>query len=200
MNNLAVRSMQSADVETVVAVHLAAFQGFFLTFLGPAFLRELYRAIMADPSGMAYVYEQAGQIVGFVAGTDQPAGFYRRILCQRWWCFGLALIKPILLRPSIGPRLLRAFKVSQQVKVVPGIGTLMSIAVSPAVQAKGVGKALVNAFLQEATYRKLKQVNLTTDRLNNQATNHFYQKLGFTCARFYVTPEGRAMNEYVINL
>lgn len=43
-------------------------------------------------------------------------------------------------------------------------------------------------------------MDLTTDRDNNEATNSFYQKLGFVCERTFMTPEGRAMNEYVIDL
>ena len=47
---------------------------------------------------------------------------------------------------------------------------------------------------------RLKQVNLTTDRLGNDAANRFYQQLGFTRSRTYVTPEGREMQEYLIDL
>jgi ribosomal protein S18 acetylase RimI-like enzyme len=77
---------------------------------------------------------------------------------------------------------------------------LMSIAVLPETQGKGIGQALVRAFLDEAARRGLCQVDLTTDRDHNEATNCFYQNLGFTCERTFTTPEGRAMNEYVINL
>ena len=76
----------------------------------------------------------------------------------------------------------------------------MSIAVSPPMQGSGIGKALLRTFLQEARRRGLKQVNLTTDRLGNDAANRFYQQLGFTRSRTYVTPEGREMQEYLIDL
>ena len=57
-----IRPMQAADVDQVVAVHMEAFPGFFLTCLGPAFLREFYAAVAGDPSGLAYVHEQSGRI------------------------------------------------------------------------------------------------------------------------------------------
>lgn len=198
--NLTIRSAQHTDVDSVVTVHLEAFQGFFLSFLGSAFLRELYKAILADPSGMGYVCEQSQQIVGFVFGTDQPAGFYGRLLRRRWWRFGLASVVPVLRRPSVILRLLRAFRMPQQASHESGVGTLMSIAVSPGMQAKGVGRALVHAFLQEAARRQLKKINLTTDRRDNDPVNHFYEKQGFSMAHSFVTPEGRPMNEYVIEL
>ena len=76
----------------------------------------------------------------------------------------------------------------------------MSIAVLPNAQGKGAGKLLVSAFLEESKRRGLSQVNLTTDRNNNEAANHFYQKLGFSLSKSYTTPEGREMNEYAIDL
>ena len=200
MADRSIRTMQLTDVDAIVAVHLGAFQSFFLSFLGPAFLRELYAAIVRDPSGISYVCEQDGQIRGFVAGTTQPSGLYRRLLRQRWWRFGLASVWPALKRPLIIPRLLRAFRMPRQSPSGTGIGTLMSIAVSPPMQGSGIGKALLRTFLQEARRRGLKQVNLTTDRLGSDAVNRFYQQLGFTRSRTYVTPEGREMQEYLIDL
>jgi len=76
----------------------------------------------------------------------------------------------------------------------------MSIAVLPERQGQGIGQALVRAFLSEAARRGLNKVNLTTDRVANDAANVFYQRLGFVCRRHFVTPEGRQMNEYVIDL
>lgn len=199
-NAITIRRVEPSDVSTIVNIHLAAFPGFFLTFLGPAFLREFYQAIASDPSGIAYVGEQSGRVVGFVVGTDQPAGFYRRLLRRRGWRFGLASVGAVLRRPAVVPRLLRAFSMPHQAASLAEAGTLMSIAVLPVCQGSGVGQALVKAFLQEAARRNLNQVNLTTDRINNEATNGFYQRLGFICVRSFITPEGRAMNEYVIEL
>lgn len=195
-----IREMTLSDVPTVVQVHLVGFQSFFLTFLGSAFLRELYMATLDDPSGISLVAEEEQTICGFVTGIVQPSGFYRRLLRHRWWRFALAAVLPVLKRPSIIPRLLRAFSMPTQATQQEGRGTLMSIAVLPEMQGKGMGQVLVRAFLQEAMQRGLRQVDLTTDKDSNEATNRFYQNLGFTCERSYITPEGRAMNEYVIDL
>jgi ribosomal protein S18 acetylase RimI-like enzyme len=194
------RKMTLDDVPAVVKVHLESFPGFFLTFLGKSFLRELYSAILADQDGIGFVAKIDNNIAGFVAGTSQPAGFYRRMLCQRWWRFAFASVIPVLKRPIIVPRLLRAFSMPEQVTHQDKRGTLMSIAVLPGSQGAGVGRALVLAFLDAAAKRGLHQVDLTTDRDNNAAANQFYQNLGFVCVRSYLTPEGRAMNEYVFEL
>jgi hypothetical protein len=59
---------------------------------------------------------------------------------------------------------------------------------------------LAGAFLEESRRRGLGQIDLTTDRLDNNAVNGFYRELGFVCERCYTTPEGREMNEYVVDL
>ncbi len=56
------------------------------------------------------------------------------------------------------------------------------------------------AFLQGAAARGLTKVDLTTDTNDNEEVNAFYQKSGFTCVRSFLTPEGREMNEYLIDL
>ncbi len=197
---IAIRAMLPQDIPSVVDVHLQAFQNFFLSSLGHAFLQELYTSILNDPSGMSYVAIVEGQLIGFVAGTDQPAGFYRRLIKQRWWRFGLASILPVLRQPTIIPRLLRAFTMPQQVARGDQIATLMSIAVLPETQGQQLGKKLVSAFLEECRRREINQVNLTTDRLKNDFVNEFYLRMGFQCINSFTTLEGREMNEYQIIL
>jgi len=192
--------MDINDVNAVVKVHLSSFQGFFLTFLGHQFLSELYAGIVADSTGIAFVYREEARVLGFVAGTSQPAGFYSRLLHRRWWRFASASLIPILKNPLIIPRLLRAIRKPQDDPNQPDTGTLMSVAVSPEAQGRGLGQALVKAFLEEAAERGLKHVDLTTDKNNNDSVNQFYQRMGFRCSRNFVTSEGREMNEYVIGL
>ena len=195
-----IRNMDICDVPSVVALHLGSFSGFFLSFLGPAFLRELYTATLADPSGIGLVADNGENICGFVTGTSQPSGFYSRLARRRWWRFGWAAVGPVLKRPLIISRLFRAFSMPEQVTQEERCGTLMSIAVLPAHQGKGIGQALVREFIEIAARRDLRRIDLTTDRTDNDATNRFYRNLGFTCERTFATPEGRQMNVYVIDV
>lgn len=195
------RSAEPADILGVVSVHLSSFQGFFLTFLGPRFLTELYSAIQEDPSGIALVTQsEKGSLSGFVFGTTQPTGLYRHLLKRRWWRFGWAALPAFLRSPSILRRLIRAFSMPGQELPAEHCGTLMSIAVDPNAQGQGIGKALVRAFLREAKKRGLQTVNLTTDAVNNDSTNAFYRSQGFVLHQTYSTPEGRPMNEYLFRL
>ena len=153
-----------------------------------------------DQSGIAIVYED-DRVSGFVVGTVQPSGFYKRLIQKRWWKFGLASIRPVICKPSIIPRLLRAFTLPADLaNAQTNTGTLMSLAVLRDCQGKGIGKQLVSAFLASCQKRQVEAVNLTTDANHNHAANELYINMGFTCARTFSTPEGRLMNEYVIGI
>jgi predicted N-acetyltransferase YhbS len=190
-----IRAMRSGDAGAVTAVHLAAFPGFFLSFLGARFLRELYRAIVDDEEGIAFVAEAEGRVIGFVAGSGS-AGFYRRAARRRWFRFALASLGALLRKPSIARRLLRALYAPPRTSSEGAL--LMSLAVDPSVQRSGAGALLTRAFVDEARRRGASAVVLTTDKLGNDAVNAFYRAQGFAAAAGYVTPEGRAMNEYIL--
>jgi ribosomal protein S18 acetylase RimI-like enzyme len=200
MENPHLRAMGTADIASVVLIHRQAFSGFFLTGLGEPFLRELYAGILADPSGICFGYQTGGELKGFVAGTDAPVGLYARLLRRRWWRFALASIRPCLSQPWILPRLLRGLKTPRRARPLDGHGLIMSLAVLPAQQGKGVGRALIGGFLDEATRRGLTTIKLTTDAVHNEAANRFYCRAGFELTQVIATPEGRRLNEYAIDL
>lgn len=196
---LQVRPMAAADTPAVVAIHLAAFPGFFLTFLGPRFLRLLYAEAVACGE-IALVAESAGRPVGFVMGSAQPGGFYGQLVRRRLVGFALAALPAVARRPGIALRVARALRRPAEGRKPEGTATLMSLGVDPATQGLGAGRALVQAFLAEAGRRGARKVDLTTDQAGNERTNRFYAALGFRVARTIVTPEQRILNEYEIDL
>jgi ribosomal protein S18 acetylase RimI-like enzyme len=192
--------MNTNHIDDVVAIHLAAFDGFTLSILGEGFLKEFYMGVLDDPTGVAYVITDQQDLVGFVAGSTQPKGFYRRMLTRKWWRFGFAALPSVFVNPRIIPRVLRAFSMPNEPLPHPNCATLMSIAVNPALQGRGAGKQLVTGFLDSALSRDVEAVNLKTDAENNDKVNQFYIKMGFELFRTFSTPEGRLMNEYVYYL
>lgn len=188
------------DLECIVTIHMESFQNFFLSQLGPRFLRVFYNSILKDPCGIAYMYYDQSEICGFVFGTSEPDGFYRRLLKKKWFRFASASVIPTIRNPAIIPRLLKALTKPYQFQAKPNSSLLMSIAVSKDAQRKGIGKQLVKAFLDESRRRKLSFVTLTTDGTNNDEVNCFYQNIGFNKNREFKTKEGRLMNEYIYKL
>jgi ribosomal protein S18 acetylase RimI-like enzyme len=191
--------MGAPDVPRAVRVHVAAFPGFFLSFLGPRFLRLFYgEAVLLRE--VVLVADLDGAVVGLVMGSTHPGRFFKALLRRRLLGFALAAAPAVLRRPSVALRVARAlFKPSQAAKV-EGTATLMSIAVGPEAQGLGAGKALVLAFIDEAARRGAVKVDLTTDKVDNERTNAFYRALGFRVAREIVTPEQRTLNEYELDL
>ena len=197
--DIRIRPMQDRDLEQIVAVHNLSFRGFFLTFLGPRFLKLLYQNIGSDAEGVVLV-ASSEQVEGFVAGVMRQSGFYRRLVRHHKWAFARASLGAVLRKPSIAPRLLRALRRPTEAQASAAEACLMSIAVRPEVAGQGLGQQLIKDFCRELSGRGVPAVCLTTDRDDNERVNQFYQRLGFQLHQVFVTPKGRAMNEYVISL
>ncbi len=199
---LTLRAASERDLNAVVRVHQQAFKGFLMTLLGPRFLRGYYQCVLEYALPIFLTAEHEGQIVGFVAGFVNPPRFYRQ-LRQRKLSLALAAASYLIWRPHLWRRALNSLRRAENLSSSddePTLAELASIGVSPLAQGTGVGRQLVQEFLQQARKQGVQEVVLTTDAHNNDAVNAFYQRLGFTCTRqFYHTPE-RLMNEYRIRL
>lgn len=191
--------LKQSDVKSVVDVHMRSFPDFFLTFLGPRFLKEFYASFLVDDEGMGFaaIDEESGQIVGAIVGPVVPDGYFKRLLKRRFLVFCFASMSAVLKRPKVIKRLLRAVFYRGESPQGPKRSLLSSIAVSPDAQGKGVGRMLVTRWTQEAKSRGSNGCFLTTDADGNEAVNMFYQKLGWKIESNYATPEGREMNRYV---
>ena len=195
-----IRRMELDDIDQVVGVHLESFPGFFLSFLGPGFLKVYYRAACLDREGICLVASNEKRDVrGFVVGSSSPGGFYRRIFIRHFLGFLLNVLRAVANRPSIIGRLIRtaARAAGEQ---PPGCAGLFSIAVSPAAQGQGVGRDLVRGFIHQADDRGCRRVSLTTDSQGNDRVNDFYRSLGFAATGELITPEGRRMHQYTLEI
>ncbi len=195
-------TIKAAHIREIVDVHMRAFPGFFLTFLGPKFLSEFYSSFTRDPMGVGLVAEDAatGKVLGIIVGPLSPEGYFKRLLKQRWWAFCVASIKAVLKRPSSAKRLFRALLYRGQAPIGRPRSLLSSIAVAPKAQGQGIGKALVGAWIEEIHRRGSNGCYLTTDADGNNKVNSFYQKLGWKLETTYKTPEGRTMSLYILDL
>ena len=199
-NHLEIRPMLESDIEAVVEIHLKAFPGFFLSFLGRRFLVLLYRCIRAAPEGIVLVAAGDDGIHGFAAGVTSQTSFYKRLLRRHWWSFATSAVGAAVRSPSVIPRLVRALRRPAEAGQSAAAAALMSIGVRPESGGKGVGGRLLDAFCDQMAARGVASVCLTTDRDDNAPARRFYEKNGFHFANSFVTPEGRAMIEYVRTL
>jgi ribosomal protein S18 acetylase RimI-like enzyme len=195
------RVFQKSDVGQVVALHVKCFPGFFLSSLGPRFLTLFYSGLVESPDNIGLVLlDKEGKLGGFVAGSSNPRGFYKRLLKRDWYKFAFASLGVVMRNPAILRRIARAIHHPGNNPVGDEVAGLFSVGVGPEIQRTGAGQRLVGSFLEEASRRGCRRVFLTTDRDGNDAVNKFYHKLGFQVKNQFETPEGRRMNEYWITL
>jgi ribosomal protein S18 acetylase RimI-like enzyme len=197
-----IEPLRATHVPAIVDVHMRAFPRFFLTFLGPRFLREFYASFLVDPAGvgLAAVDSRTGRVVGVVVGPVSPDGYFQRLLKRRWWAFALASAAAVLRRPTVIRRLLRAVFYRGESPPGPPRALLSSLAVAPEAQGHGVGRALVRAWVRSVRRRGATGCCLTTDAQDNDPVNRFYQGLDWKIETTYTTRQGRAMNRYVLDV
>jgi ribosomal protein S18 acetylase RimI-like enzyme len=196
---LRVRPAARGDLPDVVRVHQAAFPGFYMTRLGPPFLRLYYRLVMDYAGGILLVAERAGRVSGFVSGFARPAGFYR-LLRKNRPRVALSVLPALLRSPGLAKRLVtNAGRVEDSAREEDGGACeLSSIGVMPG--TRGLGSALVAAFVADAQARGAREVYLTTDALDNDRVNEFYRRCGFRLERVTEPVAGRPMNLYAVSL
>lgn len=199
MTDLVVRELRAEDVAACADLHVRSFPGFFLSELGPRFLREFYRGFLGDPTALTVVALSAdGSLQGVVVGTTSPHGFFSRLLRRRLLGFALASVLVVLRRPTAAPRLLKAALYRGQVPVEVDGALLSSICVEPSSQARGTGSVLISRF-RDLAHSAGMGAYLVTDRDGNEAANAFYERKGWRLLDCYETPEGRKMNCYALS-
>lgn len=195
------RNLTRADLDSVVAVHCAAFPGFLMTLLGRAFLRKYYETVLACETSVFLGQFDSGALNGFVAGFQEPQRFYA-MLSKRKFSLLVSAATHLVVRPKLWPRVLENSGSTTE-RARDGETTdaeLASIAVSPTAQGKGYGRSLVQAFVAEAATRGVTKVNLSTDADDNDAVNRLYASCGFDCVRTSTRRGGRRMNHYSMSL
>lgn len=195
-----IRNARPEDLEGIVAIHQKAFQHFFLTQLGPEFLRRYYAHVLRFPSGVILVSECGGSLNGFACGFGDPAKFYRSMWRHRL-AFALPALRALFRNPSLAGHMISAVRRLQTSAIQAPVLSceLSSIAVTPEAAGNGLGKELLRAFLEESWSRKARCVYLTTDAVGNEAANALYRDIGFQQSRCFQQPKGRWMNEYVFH-
>ena len=184
-------------IDKIVEIHMKTFTGFFLTFLGKGFLKQLYTGFMDHKgSDVIIAFDEVKQPVGFLAYSEDLSGFYKYLIKRRFFQFAWYAFLGFLRKPKIFIRLMRAFTYSGNSERKEKYIELSSIGVLPEVKNQGAGSMMIQYLYGLSDGSEFEYIKLETDKENNEGANHFYQKNGFKLDHSYETPEGRSMNEY----
>lgn len=174
-----IREMKPSDLGAVVAVHKKAFDGFFLTRMGPRFLRAYYQAVLDFETSIALVAHEIDSncVLGFAVGFSDPQGFYT-LFGQRRKRMLPAILLAVVRDLGLVPQILRNMRRVEAQAEQPLVAVeLSSIAVG--VPGSGVGGALLEAFMDKARSKGSDRVILTTDANGNDSVRGFYEACGF---------------------
>lgn len=191
-----VKSDEKKIIDEIVTIHLNTFTGFFLTFMGRGFLRQMYQSYCDHEESGLLVAEGDGKTVGFLAYSSDFSGLYKFMIKTRLVQFGWYSMGAFFRRPSAFLHIIKAFLKPSEVKRKEKYVELSSIGVDPNVKSKGVGSKLIEKLKKLVDFEEYAYITLETDAVNNEGAIHFYEKNGFIRQRMFVTDEGRKMYEY----
>jgi ribosomal protein S18 acetylase RimI-like enzyme len=191
-----IESTEKNIINNIVSIHMDTFTGFFLTFMGPKFLKLMYRSYLEyKESGILVAFDE-DKPVGFLAYSGELSGLYKYMIKKRLILFAWYSLGAFFRKPKIFMRLVRAFLKPSETKRDEKYIELASIGVEPNSKSKGVGSMLIDYFKSQVDFDKYEYITLETDAENNDVANRFYRKNGFILEREFETSEGRKMFEY----
>ncbi|MGK0257980.1 GNAT family N-acetyltransferase [Sulfitobacter pontiacus] len=191
-----IQKINTDDLDEVVAIHLHAFKGFFLTRMGPSFLRAYYGTALDFDGCIALLARdpKSSEVLGFAVGFHEPQGFY-----QAFGRLRRRLIPTVMLAalrdPGLVPQIVRnTRRIEYDGQKPKDAVELSSIAVRSSKQ--GVGGHLLSAFLNRVREKGAYTIALTTDAHGNADVRRFYEKHGFILDRIE-TRGARQLCHYV---
>jgi ribosomal protein S18 acetylase RimI-like enzyme len=200
MNN-EVRPVDLESINILSLIHLSAFKGFFLSELGNDFLFTYYDAIRKNNRGVLLGYFEDNELLGFCAATTFSRGFNSYLVKSELFSFAKIGILLLFTKPKALIRLLKNFTKSNPSVNDNGMyAELLSIAVSPSVQGKGIGKKLLLSLEEYLREKKISELSLTTDYHDNEKTLSFYYGMGYEIMYDFITYPNRRMYRLIRKL
>jgi ribosomal protein S18 acetylase RimI-like enzyme len=205
MGDVRIQPLSPRQARQAADLHHDQIASGFLSRLGRAFLRQLYAAIPSCPAGFGYVWQEAdGRVSGFIACATSTGRLYRQALWRRGALMAVVLAR-FLVRPAVLHQMWQTLRYPKEAEKDPSGASadlppaeVLSIAVAPGAQGRGVGKALMAAALEEFRRRGVGRVKVAVGAAN-QTANAFYRRCGFAL-RLVRQHHGQPMNVYVADL
>lgn len=192
-----IEKLKISDSYKIAEIHAKSFRGFFLTSLGEKFLIKFYNSLIKDHNNICLGLKENNEVIAFVIGVKNNKSFYRKLFLKNISQLLPQLIKKFLTRPWLFIQLLVSYFSVNKIKLEAEFEScLLSICIDPAFSNKGLGSILIREYELVLIENKVVKYYLTTDSINNDATNKFYIKNKFQLSSVFFQGE-RKMNVYI---
>lgn len=196
-----IRKATQADVDSIVKIHIDAFDGFFLATLGTLFLKFYYTCFINNAQTVTMIAEEGGIILGFSASTKVCKNFNRRLIGGNFFVFCILSIKLLCSSPRSLIRLMKNLtKKGCDFEDNEEYAELYSIGINKNAQGRGIGKKLLSSLEQVMKEEGVQRLSLTTDFYNNESSVGFYHSMGYEILYEFVTYPNRKMYRLIKNL
>ncbi len=177
------RSMNFEDINIVVELHKKYIPGALFPELGDKFMKILYKGMLESERACLYVWEDEGNVEGFIAATSSSSSLMKEIFAKKFLVVVECVLIYLLLHPVSGwYRLWETFTYSKRSHLEGVEGELLFIALTKKARKKGVSDLLVLNALQWLKSCGLKEAKVTT-YVTNRGANALLQRMGFTLVR-----------------
>jgi len=196
-----IKKINKLDLDSLVKVHLSAFDGFFLSSLGQQFLHVYYASCLKDQLTVALgIFDDSEKLIGFATGSIKAKGYHKRILINNIIAFLLSITLKFLKNPKILLRLIKNLNKNVAKNDIGDYAELLSIAIYPEYSGLGYGKVILDKFEKEVKLKGATKIALTTDLNNNDKALTFYCKCGYKPFYEFVTYPNRKMIKMIKNV
>lgn len=196
-----IRKATQTDVDSIVNIHIDAFDGFFLATLGAVFLKFYYTCFISNTQTVTMIAEEEGIVLGFSASSKMCKNFNSKLIKSNLFEFGILSIKLLCTSPKSLIRLMKnltkkdcGFEDNEE------YAELYSIGVNKDAQGRGIGKKLLSSLEQVMKEEGVQRLSLTTDYYNNESTVGFYHSMGYETLYEFVTYPNRKMYRLIKTL
>jgi ribosomal protein S18 acetylase RimI-like enzyme len=166
------------DAAAAAGLHASRISEGFLAALGPGFLELLYHRIALDPGAFLIVAEESATVSGMIAGAVDVGGLYRRFIRHE----GVRATTRAL--PTLVRNWRRVFETLRHGSEAASDAELLSVAVAPRCEGKGVGSRLVGEFQAELRRRRVDVADVVVGEANTSA-RALYERCGFVVAESF---------------
>ncbi len=182
------RPVHDADVPTVADIFIRAFPESVRHYYGASIppiagFRDIFAFLARAERDNFLVYEESGAVVGYVVVPRTMGRVWAKALFGvhvfLWvlkWMLGIYGISFSRIARILGNKLLFAAYSSEQ--LLHGHAQVLSVAVAPSAQGRGIGRQLVQAGLELLRRQGARTVKLEV-RPGNERAKRIYSSLGF---------------------